>query len=75
MKDKMKVYGDTYTEYNVMLINLQEMNLKLITDYKQKRLYDLFIYLVNKGYIREAADIWDRMIKNHFFVRHTRFNF
>lgn len=68
MKNVMKMFGDTFTEYNVMLVNLREMNMKLANNYREKRVYDLFIYLVNKCYNREAADLWDKMIKNKFFV-------
>jgi len=63
MNDSIKMYGDTYTEFNVMVINYRKLNMDLINTTEYKRLYDLFSYLVNKGYDNTAADLWDNMIK------------
>ena len=68
MKDMMKMNGNTFTEYNVLSVNLREMVMKHSDNYMQKRIYDLFTYLVNKGYKMEAADIWDKMINHNFFA-------
>ncbi len=65
----IKMFGDTFTEYNVLLVDLREMNIKVANNYRQRRVYDLFTFLVNKGYEREAADLWNKMIKYNFFVK------
>ena len=69
MKDVITMYGDTFTEYNKLVVNLREMNIKITNNYKQKRVYDLFMFLVIKGYKREAADLWNKMITNNFFAK------
>jgi hypothetical protein len=66
--DNIEMYGDTFTEFNIMWVNLREMNLKLVNNYKQRRVCDLFEYLINKGYYKEGADLWENMIKKNFFV-------
>jgi hypothetical protein len=70
MEEKKKMYGDTFTEFNVMVFNLREMNIKMIHDYRRQRIYDLFIFLINKGFKREAAELWDKMISYNFFITH-----
>jgi hypothetical protein len=70
MKENMRMYGDTFTEFNVMVFNLREMNIRLVKDYRQQSIYDLFIYLVNKGYKKEASELWDKMISFNFFGTH-----
>ncbi len=69
MNDTIKMFGDTYTEFNVMFVNYRELNMNLINTSEQKRLYDLFSYLVNKGYDNAAIDLWDNMIKKNFIVK------
>jgi hypothetical protein len=45
------------------------MNIKLDNNCRQRRLYDLFTFLVIKGHEREAVNIWDIVIKKNFFVK------
>jgi hypothetical protein len=65
----MKMYGDTYVEFNELVINIREMNLNLINSSKQQKLYNLFSYLVNNGYKNIAEDLWYNVIRNNFIVR------
>jgi hypothetical protein len=69
MNDFMKMYGDTYVEFNELVINIREMNLNLINSSKQQKLYNLFSYLVNNGYKNIAEDLWYNVIRNNFIVR------
>ena len=69
MNDFMKMYGDTYVEFNELVINIREMNLNLINSSEQQKLYNLFSYLVNNGYKNAAEDLWYNVIRNNFIVR------
>lgn len=64
MKDPViKMFGDTFTEFNTIVVNVHEMHMLLYNNYEQKRLYELFTFLMNKGHKLEAAELWNDMIK------------
>ena len=69
MDDVFTIYGDTFPEYTDLSVYFIEMKLNFKSTSEEKRLYDLFNYLVNRGYEQEASDLQDNMIKQNFIVK------
>jgi hypothetical protein len=61
--------GDTFTKFTDLSVYFIEMNLNLKSISEQKRLYDLFVHLVNRGHEKAASDLWDNMIRQNFIVK------
>ena len=68
MDDIFGLFNNNFSSFNDLNYYFLEMNLNLENNSEQKIINDLFKYLVNRGYNREASDLWDIIIKRNFIA-------
>jgi len=68
-KEIMRMYQETFNDYNALISNLYESNINLINASENKKLYSLFSYLVKNGYTNAAEDLWEKVIRINFIVK------
>jgi len=68
-KEIMRMYQETFNDYNALISNLYESNINLINASEKKKLYSLFSYLVKNGYTNAAEDLWEKVIRINFIVK------